>query len=97
MDIASIATFADGPLYKNGATYSFALAGSANVTHAHPQLLRDESVARNRPMVEMAVHCITSTRHISGLVAHGCIIQVVRNGNLQIEMHSFASQQLPQR
>jgi hypothetical protein len=33
--------------------------------------------------------------HISGLVAHGCIIQVTCNGNLQIEMHSFASQQLP--
>src|ERR1700733_837256 len=35
-------------------------------------------------------------RHISGLVAHGCIIPVARNGNLEIEMHPFASQQLPQ-
>src|SRR5579864_1880055 len=35
-------------------------------------------------------------RHISGLVAHGCIIPVARNGDLEIEMHPFASQQLPQ-
>ena len=48
-------------------------------------------------MLKIAVHCISSTRRISGLVAYGCIILVARNGNLQIEMHSFASQQLPQR
>ena len=44
MDIASIATFVrsfrgvepDQPRYENAATYSFALAGSANVTHAPP-------------------------------------------------------------
>ncbi len=48
-------------------------------------------------LVKTAVHCISSTRPNSGLVAYGCITQVARNGNLQIEMHSFTSQQLPQR
>ena len=42
-------------------------------------------------------NAFSSTRHSSGLVAYSCITQVARNGNLQIEMHSFMSQQLPQR
>jgi hypothetical protein len=72
-------------------------------SHAHVissiiNLLMNRSpTARNRPMVKIAVHCISTTCHISGLVAYGCIIQVARNGNLQIEMHFFASQQLPKR
>ena len=49
------------------------------------------------PRKRATLASLARPRHISGLVEYGCIIQVACNGNLQIEMHSFTSQQLPQR